>query len=76
MNYIGDVAFGGCMSLRVIDCHLPAPCYVGSQALDTGYGMYYGCNTTLIVEKGKGELFLAASSAMARPTPSWDRSCK
>lgn len=60
VNYIGDVAFGGCMSLRVIDCHLPAPCYVGSQALDTGYGMYYGCNTTLIVDKGKGVLFSVA----------------
>ena len=60
VNYIGDVAFGGCMSLRVIDCHLPAPCYVGSQALDTGYGMYYGCNTTLIVDKGKSDLFSAA----------------
>ncbi len=60
VNYIGDVAFGGCMSLRVIDCYLPAPCYVGNQALDTGYGMYYGCNTTLIVDKGRGELFSAA----------------
>ena len=60
VNYIGDAAFCGCMSLRVIDCYLPAPCYVGSQALDTGYGMYYGCNTTLIVDKGKGDLFSAA----------------
>lgn len=60
VKYIGDAAFCGCMSLRVIDCYLPAPCYVGSQALDTGYGMYYGCNTTLIVDKGRGELFSAA----------------
>ena len=60
LNYIGDIAFGGCISLRVIDCHLPAPCYVGNQALDTGYGMYYGCNTTLIVDKGKSDLFSAA----------------
>ncbi|MBQ9144203.1 MAG: leucine-rich repeat protein, partial [Paludibacteraceae bacterium] len=60
VNYIGDAAFCGCMSLRVIDCYLPAPCYVGSQALDTGYGMYYGCNTTLIVDKGKGVLFSVA----------------
>ena len=60
LNYIGDFAFGGCISLRVIDCHLPAPCYVDNQALDTGYGMYYGCNTTLIVDKGKSDLFSVA----------------
>lgn len=54
-------AFVGCFELRVIDCCLTAPCWVGSQGLDTGYDDYYGINTTLLVPKGTKDLFAVAA---------------
>jgi hypothetical protein len=53
-------AFNGCYELRVIDCCLTAPCWVGSGGLETGYNSYYGVNTTLLVPKGTRDLFAVA----------------
>ena len=61
LETINSGVFNGCFALRVIDCCLTAPCWVGSSGLETGYNDYHGVYTTLLVPKGTKELFAAAA---------------